>query len=660
MKSPKGFRGRYFSLAAILAFSATVTLANQTQSVVETKKEIQKQEELDDKEELTPSAEELDVVVVSKKIKTKQSKVYSASKNYVSKTNITDNVNILTSEEIELQGITTVKDALNSLPGITVTTSGGLGQTSSVFVQGLSNKYLLVLVDGVRYNDPTNTSSVELTNLLVNDIEKIEVIKGAQSGIWGADAAAGVVNIITKKAEAGTHGNIGIELGSYNHKSFNTSLSHRTTEYDVIMSLFRVTEDGFSAVLPKGDDLDKYEDDSYRNTTFNLKTGYWLNSDNRLEFGYHDINSLVHFDDFDWMGNPLPNADKGTDYRGKSAYLKYKYFVGKHNVEVTLTQNNFHNKQLNATFGVEDSVGQTPSFELKDTYKYGKDSNLVVGSSYEDRKIAYTQVGSSEEKEKDNAKAIFLNNTYRYNDIVLSQALRYDSFSSYKNKLTGKIGAKYLFNNDVNIYANYGTAYKSPNIMDMINIWGISNYDLKPENIKSFNIGFEYFGLHVNAFRNEIDDMISWDGVTSKNINKEGTSTFKGVEISYQKIFFNKLLFGANYTYVDAKEPDGTRLLRRPRYEIGTNLSYEASKKFMLSADASYIGSRADSDFSTSPATPVDTGRYLLVNTKFDYNINKTFSTYLKVNNILDKEYQSVYGYATPRRSYYVGFNAKF
>jgi vitamin B12 transporter len=183
---------------------------------------------------------------------------------------------------------------------------------------------------------------------------------------------------------------------------------------------------------------------------------------------------------------------------------------------------------------------------------------------------------------------------------------------------------------------------------------------LKPENIKSFNIGFEYFGLHVNAFRNEIDDMISWDGVTSKNINKEGTSTFKGVEISYQKIFFNKLLFGANYTYVDAKDPDGTRLLRRPRYEIGTNLSYEVSKKFMLSTDASYVGSRADSDFSTSPATPVETGRYLLVNTKFDYNINKTFSTYLKVNNILDKEYQSVYGYATPRRSYYVGFNAKF
>ena len=503
MKQPKGFRGKYFSLAAILALSTTITLANEAKSFSETTKVAQNQEEYSEDEELTPPSEELSVAVISKRIKAKKSKVYSASKSNVSATNVTDNVSILTSEEMQLQGMTTVSQALNSLPGISAISSGGLGTTTSLFTQGFSNKYTLVLIDGVRYSDPTNTSGSDISNLLLDDVEKIEVIKGAQSGVWGADAAAGVINIITKKAKAGTHANVGAEIGSYKYRSFSAALSHRTHSFDIMLSALRTTQEGFTAQTVKGEDLDQYEDDPYRNTTINLKTGYWFNANNRVEFGYHDINSFSYYD------TAGPDSSGANDYRGKSTYLKYKLYRGKHNIEAKLSQSYFHNKQLDATFGINDSVGTIPSFEMKDTMKYAKDSALVFGGIYEKRKVAYTQIGFSEAKRDQNSKAIYANNTNRIDNLVISEALRYDDFSAYDSKLTGKIGAKYLFSDNLNVYANYSTGYKAPNIMDMINIWGASNFDLKPENIRSFNIGAELYGVNINLFQNKIEDMIS-------------------------------------------------------------------------------------------------------------------------------------------------------
>jgi vitamin B12 transporter len=660
MRSPKGFRGKYFSLAAILALSTTITLANQVQSTEDVQKSVQTKEEYDENEELTPSTEELDVAVVAKKIKVKKSQIYSASKSYLSKTNVTDNVNILTSEEMKLQGFVTVDDALKSLPGLSVTSSGGLGQTSSVFLQGMANQYLLVLVDGVKYNDPANTSGARLDTLLVDDIDKIEVIKGAQSGVWGADAAAGVINIITKRATPGVHASIGVEAGSYKTRTLSASLSQKTHIYDVMLSYLRITSNGFSAQVPYGKNVDDYESDAYRNTTLNFKGGYWLDADNRIEAGYQDINSLTHYD------ASSPNSDGRSDYRSKQGYITYKHYVAKHLIEATLSEYQSEYKDLDLVYSpwydqVGYTKGQTPSFELKDTYKYAKEGMLVFGGSLENRKITYTKVGSSEEEKKeDKNRALFINNVYDYKNFVFSQALRYDYFNAFKNKVTGKVGLKYNFNSDLNVYANYGTAYKTPNILQMIYPWGTghSNFDLKPENIKSFNVGVEYQGLHVNYFKNKIQDMISYG--TNSYENLEGTSTLQGLEVSYQQIFFKKLLLGTNYTYVDAKDKDGQRLIRRPRYQVGINVSYLLMPKVTVSANGTYLGSRLDTDYSTSSSASVQTGRYFVANTKVDYRLNKTFSTYIKCNNIFDKIYQDVYGYGTTRRSFYVGFNAKF
>lgn len=659
MKNLKGFRGKYFSLAAILALNATIALASEGQSVVDNEKQLYTPK-AEASSETTEVLEEsaAPVVVISKKIKEKKSEVYTASKSLVSATNVTDNVSIITSEELSLKGITTVVEALKTIPGVSFTSNGGLGKQTNMYVQGMSNKYTLLMVDGVRYNDPSNTSGADFSHLLVGDIERIEVIKGSQSGVWGADAAAGVINIITKNAQNGTHGTAGVEVGSYGHRSINTSLSHKTDKFDVMLSVQRVTEDGFTSSAPWGEDIDKYENDSYRNTTVNLKVGYWIDEHNRIEAGYHDINAFNNYDGSlpVYPYSMDPNSIQRSDFRQRSGYLTYKYFIANHTIETTLSQSTFRKKELDATqsWEVKDFQGKVPSIELKDTWKYKDVGTLVFGGSYEKREIDYTKVGEEEKERNENSKALYLNNTNKLGNVVLTEALRYDKFSAFDDKVTGKIGAKYLFNNQFNIYANYGTAYKAPSMLEMINPWGSSNFDLKPENIKSFNTGLQYAGLNVNFFRNEIENMIkSPDFVTY--INLEGTSVLRGVEISYEQQVFQSLLMGANYTYVDAQDKDNKRLKSIPRYQTGLYATYIPIKQLAWNINGTYLGSRQD-EFTANK----ETGHYFVANTKVTYFIDKTWDVYFKVNNLLDRYYQTTYNYASAERSYYAGVEARF
>lgn len=656
MKKLKGFRGKYFSLAAILALNTTIAIASEGQSVLDNEKQLyapKAESSLETSEVLEETR--TPAVVISKKIKAQKSEVYSVSKSLVSTTNVTDNVSIITSEELYQKGITTVVEALNTIPGVSFTSNGGMGKSTGVYLQGMSNKYTLLMVDGVRYNDPSNTSGADFSHLLIGDIERIEVIKGAQSGVWGADAAAGVINIITKKAQNGTHASAAVEVGSYGRRDVSTSVSHKNDKFDVQLSVQRVTEDGFSAQAPYGKDIDQYERDLYRNTTVNLKAGYWLDDHNRVEAGYHDINAMNSYD-----GYAAPNSSQHSDFHQYSEFLTYKYFVGNHALETTVSESTFVKKELDATSGnLKNYEGQAPSIELKDTWKYYDNSSLVMGTSYEKRELSYTKVGGLEKKRDENSKALYVNNTNKIGNVVLTEALRYDDFSAFDEKVTGKIGAKYLFSDQFNIYANYGTAYKTPSMLEMIYPWsyGVSNFDLKPENIKSFNVGMQYAGFTVNFFRNEITNMIDYvsDPFTyiGQYVNVSGTTTLKGIELSYEQQVLKSLLAGANYTYVDATKEDGTRLVNRPRYQTSLYTTYMPIKQIAWNVNGTYIGSREDYSGEES-------GRYFVANTKVTYFIDKTWDVYFKVNNLFDRYYQTVYGYATAERSYYVGVEAKF
>ena len=163
---------------------------------------------------------------------------------------VTSSIEVITSEEIEERQFTDLTQALNSVAGISFTSNGGLGQTSFVRINGAHYSNVLVLIDGIRYNDITNGSAFP-QNILITDIKQIEIIKGAQSGIWGADASAGVINIITKDSEDGFHGTINTEYGSYNTKKYGASVSFKEDNYYAKLNAQRVISRWFFCTSSK-------------------------------------------------------------------------------------------------------------------------------------------------------------------------------------------------------------------------------------------------------------------------------------------------------------------------------------------------------------------------------------------------------------------------
>ena len=179
--------------------------------------------------------------------------ITSATKSEQKLKDVTANVDVITSQDIEDRKFKTVTEALQTIPGIQVSQSGGIGQQTSLFLRGMDSKKTLVLIDGVRYNDPSGNGA-NFEHLVINDIERIEVIKGAQSSIWGADASAGVINIITKSVKDGTHGNASVEYGRYDSKIAKANISHKNKNFDAKLSATRVDTNGFSAISPKSNE----------------------------------------------------------------------------------------------------------------------------------------------------------------------------------------------------------------------------------------------------------------------------------------------------------------------------------------------------------------------------------------------------------------------
>ncbi|MDD2950383.1 MAG: TonB-dependent receptor plug domain-containing protein, partial [Sulfuricurvum sp.] len=223
--------------------------------------------------------------------------VISASKTEQSLKETTSNIQIITAEELEEKHITSVIDALRLLGNIPIAQSGGIGQQSSFFQRGFSSENTVVMIDGIRYNDPTTTKGQsQLEHLMINDIEQIEVIYGAQSGIWGANASAGVINIITKQATEKLQAAGNIEFGTYATSKIGANLSQKVGALSYYIGANQFKTDGISSQTPRGKDPKAYESDGYLNQTLNAKIAYDLTAADTVRAQMNFIDANIHYD----------------------------------------------------------------------------------------------------------------------------------------------------------------------------------------------------------------------------------------------------------------------------------------------------------------------------------------------------------------------------
>lgn len=571
--------------------------------------------------------------------------VTSATKSEQSIKDVTSNVEVITKEEIEERHFSGVSEALNTLAGVNIISNGGLGQSDSIFIRGVDSKRILILVDGVRYNEPAGLSGAPLAQLLIDDIEQIEVVKGAQSGIWGADASGGVVNIITSSAKKGFHGNASVEMGSFNTKKYATTLSNKTDLGYVKLNANKTEVGGFSAFEAqkntanygkRGEELG-YERDGYDNNTYSLQGGLFLTDNDEVNLGYKKINAK-----YDYDNSSSDNTTNKTDLNHFFKSANYIHNQEKYDIKLNAQQSTFDRKQ--DTFKAKSLVNE---FGIQSNIAYIEDANLVLGAN----KQNFEHVT---DKLKYQTEGIFISNSNTFDKLVLSQALRYDNNTKFDEKITGKIGAKYNFTEDLNTSANYGTAYNAPTLSNLS-----YTSTLKPESSKSYDLNVEYKNLKVTYFENKITDMIqyvngSWPNTQYENL--EGETTLKGYEASYRKDIVEDTFVNLNYTHLSTEDNQDKDLARRAKDVIGYGVDYYGISKFHFNVNGQYVGDRYDG----AGKTGAETGNYTLWNSVVNYDINKTFSTYVKVDNLFDKYYQTIDGYATAERSAYLGLKANF
>lgn len=573
--------------------------------------------------------------------------VVSATKSNQSIKDVTSNVEVITGEELEEKHIKTVLDALKSR-GISTTQSGGIGQQSSLFLRGFSSGNTLVLIDGISYNDPTTTEGqANLEHLMISDIERIEIIKGAQSGIWGANAVAGVINIITKKASQELHTNANIEFGSNNTKNYQFSISQKVDKFSYYLGANYTSTDGISARTPYNINPKNYEDDGYKNKTINAKIGYDINDNNQIGFNITDIDAKTEFD----RNNPDDNQDELTQ-KNRLYGINYIFNTDKYDITAKYEKTKFKKEDPTAPmFWTPEFEGTIDKYILNSKINYLQDSFVLIGA---DKQI-------SKDKINDNTienKGLFVTNSNQFGNLILSESLRNDRFDKFQNKTTGKIGAKYFINDDVNLSANYGTAYKAPALYELYD--GFSgNINLKPSEVKSKDISMEYKNLKLTYFTNKITNEILYSSTLWSYYNENGTSRIKGYEVSFNSEIYENLLFGTNYIKYDAKDKDGYQLAKRPKYVLGASLDYYGISSLHLGINAKHIGKRVEYTWGTHNISE-QTGKYTLIDTVVNYDITKNLKTYLKIDNITDRRYQETAGYATYGRVYKVGLNAKF
>lgn len=563
---------------------------------------------------------------------------------------VVSNIETIGADEIEERGFKSVTEALSSLAGIGFVQNGGAGTTTSLFMQGLDTKYILFLIDGVKYNNLSSADgAAELAHLTLSDAERIEVIKGANP-IWGADAAAGVVNIVTKKAKKGLSLNANVEAGSFGKKSFEAGVKYGMDRYALSASAARSLADGFSAQTPKGKKPSEFESDNYQNTNVNLKAEAKITDNIRADIQYYALRALANYD-----GYMAPNSLKRSAYD----YDMYKAAIfasfGSHNITASASKALSKRDELDETspYSVKVFKGDVGNYEIRDDFKYASFGEATFGAAFEDIDVRYAKYKASEVKKGDNTKAVFISNTMSHMGLTLTGVVRYDDYSSFGAKTTGKAGAKYAVGSDISVSSNYGLAFKTPTLTQMMNPWGTSNFDLKPENIRSFDISAGYKNLSLTYFYNTVQNLINWQGSGYQNI--AGDSKLQGYELKAKTAIADTLSIGAAYTRLKAQEASGKELPRRAHDTIALNLDYYPNDKLHAGLYTSFVGERFDNS-----SRSIQTGNYALINANASYEIDKNLAVSVKLENLLDRLYQTVDGYATAGRSIYIGLRAKF
>jgi vitamin B12 transporter len=598
-------------------------------------------------------------------------------------------VSVVTAVDIERQQLRHVSDALRSLPGVAVTQTGSTGSLVEVRLRGAEANHTLVIVDGIQANDTAN-GQFDFSNLAAEDIERIEVIRGPQSGLYGSGAVGGVINISTKKSRGPLALTVRSEFGSFNTRELGARLAGGNENGYIAMSGQIRTTDGFniSRVGPEPFSGFTRDDDSARLGSFALNAGGRIASKSTIDMTLRHVNKFARRDGDGFSGafGPYAVAVDDPSFLRQSLLLagmtlKVDSLEGRLTHEVKLNHNSTATKDFDrGAFGPYDfandnkrtAVGYAATYRLGTPAIWGLHS--VTGQiQHEDER--FTPLGDFDDRiERARARTSYAGEWRGAfaNQLFVTAGLRLDDNDQFQDFTTWRTTASWKIPNaGIRPHASIGTAVKMPSMFEQFGrsqFFFNPNPNLQPEESRGWDAGVEFTFLSgkalfdVTYFRANLTNKINGFAFPMPT-NSPGESTREGIEFAGRYLLTPALSFGLAYTYTDAREADGSREVRRPPHSGKADVRYAFNGgRGTISVAATYNGERLDNaiDVNTFQPAKLPLNGYWLVSAAASYKIQPNVELFGRVENALNSKYQEVYGYDTAGVAVYAGVKITF
>jgi len=579
--------------------------------------------------------------------------VVTANRYPTSIEEVGSSISVIDEEEIEKKKQPTVLELLRTLPGLEVSETGGPGRTVSVFIRGAESDHTLVLIDGVRANDNT-TGQFDFANLKAENIERIEVLRGAQSVLYGSDAIGGVINIITKTAEEGTHGSVSVEAGSKGTQQYKAAGSFGSELFHTSTTVSYFDTDGISAAASNRGNP---EGDSHDNFSISNRSGFRFLEDGSADLTVRYSTAEAELDGFDFAVGAVDDLN----YLQENDDLFASFVITKSLTETIIPS-------IELGFADRDTTGidpdtsfnnftidnQTQSVTTKVDFLMPWEGVVSVGHTY--KKDIGENLGLFDEEREVNS--FFTQKQFSYNDaLFLTGGVRYDDDSEFGDAVTFRTTAAYrLKETGSRFHASYGTGFKTPSFNELF-FPEFGNQDLEEETSWGYDVGVEQIFLDgravadVTFFQNEIDNLITFDRTTFLAANIEESSVI-GVESAVSLELAPGFDTSLAYTYTDSEnETTGGVLPRRPRHRAAFQVFAEPIEGLSATASLILVNSRRDSDRSKMD-------NYEVVNMALSYFVCDLFEPFIRIDNLFDEDYEEVNGFGTRGFSAYAGVKA--
>ncbi len=569
-------------------------------------------------------------------------------------------VTVITADELKKRGKKMLLELLQDVPGLSVMQNGPYGGAASIYLRGTKPGHTIVMLDGIELNDTMKTDrSVSLAHLLIDNIERIEIVRGAQSTLYGSDAMGGVINIITRKGGGKATLSASFEAGSHNTFAEKAGVRGSVGKANYSISASRIDTDGVSKAA------DGSEDDGYENTTLSLRSGYELFNDASLDAVFRYVDAKYDFDDGANQDDPNKRG-WWEKLAGKMAFDHAVNSLWGHIITVAYTKTEREYKdEADAVDTTEDSHNWYDSETMKVEWQHNvcpvEWTQLTAGLEYEKEK------GSGDgnqswyvfnEETMDN-KAGYLQSHFNFfESLFVTPGMRVDDNERFGSQVTYKISVSWLVDKTgTRFKANWGTGFKAPSLYQFYSSYG--DPDLKPDEGRTYDIGFEQhlfakkltFGL--TYFNNDFENMVEWDPDTSRYQNVDNAQ-MEGWEVESSFNPIEALTLGVNYTYTNTEDKDtGYELRRRPENQAAFSINWAFIEKANVNLSARYVGERWEDAHNTERLdayTTVDLSAY--------YDLTDHFQLFGRIENLLDESYEQIPGFAGSGASYFAGIKA--